>query len=67
MSESALNLTLLVLSVTAPIPTLPGRGVDVASTDLVGPRQLANVALFGTVLVGAFHGHQAEIARSLGR
>lgn len=67
MAESALNLTLLVLAVMIPILTLPGRGVDGAGAGLMGPEQLVNVALSGTVLVAAFHGNQAEIAGRLGR
>lgn len=67
MAESALNLTLLVLSVMVPVLTLPGRLLEgTPGADLLGPAELTNAALSGTVLVAAFHGHRAEIARRLG-
>lgn len=68
LGESALNLTLLLFSVMIPVLTLPTRGLgEPPGAGLLTPAELVNVVLSGTVLIAAFYGHQAEIARRLGR
>lgn len=59
MGESAVNLLLLSLGVMLPIASLPD--AVLAGGEVVmplGPSQLVNVMLSGTVLILAFHRHQ---------
>jgi hypothetical protein len=58
MGESALNLTLLILSVMLPIWSLAETGGGAAIADL--PERVVNLALSGTVLLFSFYGNQAR-------
>lgn len=64
LAESSLNILLLILAIMLPILQLPDRVF--AGEPMVAPLSgltLANFILSGTVLVAAFHVHQADILR----